>query len=109
MQKPIAIATRVEHATAMQFLGWRNAWAVAQWTGCVFFVPEGAESPFRRNTEMDRGNGHVKENAPAFLIFGRDQSYARVDILDWIVQDAFGLFKHVQVRAFGEIFDERED
>ncbi len=51
----------------------------------------------------------VKENAPVFLIFGRDQSYARVDILDWIVQDTFGVLKHVKARSFDEIFDKKDN
>lgn len=109
MNKPISVTTKVEPAEAMQFLGWRNAWDIAQWAR-VFCVPQGAENPFRTENEMDRSNGHVKDEAPPFLILqtGRGE-FARVDVGDWVIQDSMGPAKAVKGRSFDVMYDKQED
>lgn len=86
MRKPEKRQLRPQFAEVMRFEGWTNAQAIFDWCGKVFYVPRGAEHGLRRENEHDRGNGHIHDDAPPFLVLDtKDEGKVRVNVGDWIV------------------------
>ena len=86
MYKPVRKQLRPQFAEMIQFSGWTNAGIIFDWCGKTFFVGEGYEHRMRRENEKDRGNGHIHDYAPSFLVLEQsDGKKVRVDLGDWVV------------------------
>lgn len=84
--------------SAIQFRNWGDAIDIRAFGANVFYVPKGAEHHERRPNEFDRGNGHVLDEAPCFLVFGEDDE--RVDYGDWIIRTETGDYQRVTSDVF---------
>lgn len=86
MLKPQRRQLRPQFAEVMRFEGWQNAQAIFDWCGKVFYVGRGHEHGMRRENEFDRGNHHIREEAPPYLVLDTtDEGRVRVDVGDWVV------------------------
>ncbi|QKY80056.1 hypothetical protein SEA_DOGGS_56 [Gordonia phage Doggs] len=91
---PVRVTPRTRPRQAVQWDGnFHSAEAIARaLNGRVILwpVPRGYEHKLRRDNEFDRSNGHILDDAAAFLVVYRsdsDESPARVEARQWFVWD----------------------
>lgn len=93
---------------AIQFLGWRNAAEIADWSG-AFYVPRGYDHPMRHDSEYDRSNMHINEDAREYLVIATLEGNHRADVGDWIIRGVEGEFYPCKPDIFDATYDEAED
>lgn len=91
MFEPITVMKKPEEVEAIQFEGWQNSQNIWEWSPNVFYVPRGYEHAFRKDNEFDRGNGHILDEADAFLVVRLgDGRLVRIDRGWWIIKNELG-------------------
>lgn len=95
---------------AVQFKDWSSALNIFRWADNVFFVPTGYEESYRKKSEFDAGgNGHVRDNAPPYLLVKTLEGVMRADQGDWIIKGIQGEFYPCKPDIFKDSYDEVED
>ena len=87
----------------------RNAFDVCDWADDTYLVPQGCEHAMRHEHEYDRGNGHILENAPAFLVVKTLEGNHRADEGDWIIKGVQGEFYPCKPDIFEATYDKVVD
>ena len=77
---------------AGQFRDWSTAIKIMDWADGVYYVFRGYEHALRLPHEFDKGNGHVLENAPAYLVVKTLAGSMRASINDFIIKGVQGEF-----------------
>ena len=104
--------TKPVEVTAIQFHGWSNAMEIATAVATehrTFFVPQGYEHPERTDREKDRSTGHVRDDAPPYLMMVLDGIYQRVDKNLWIVRGLDGSWFAVHDADFKQLYQLKEE
>lgn len=99
---------------AVQYGGWSSfvnciqPWA--QGSGAdIYYVGTGYEHSLRKENEKDRGNGHILDNAPDFLVIFTLEGQMRCDRGDWIIRGVKGEFYPCKPDIFKQTYEEVKD
>lgn len=106
---PIKARKKPVEVEAFQFTGWNTAELLMQWASDIYFVGRGYEHSLRREHEHDRGNHHILEDAPEFLVVKTVDGPLRVDKCDWVIKDSNGEYSYMAQGDFDVAFDKIEE
>lgn len=89
---------------AIEFRGWNNAREVCEWAD-AYFVGRGYEHALRRESESDRSNGHILDDAPPFLVIKTLEGSMRADVGDFVIRGVQGEFYPCKPDIFGATYE----
>lgn len=89
---------------------WGSGLSICDWADNTYAVMEGYEHAMRYPNEFDAGgNGHVRDNAPAFLVIKTLEGNHRADIGDFIIKGVQGEFYPCKPDIFAATYEPAED
>jgi hypothetical protein len=90
MKAAVEFRTHPINACGHQFMGdWSSFLTIERWLPYgAFYVPKGYEHSLRRPAEFDRGNGHILDEALAYMVVHLDSEHDNSERLgrgQWVV------------------------